>query len=156
MAVILGDDYAHHRKWWDPFWEPDPALVGVWTPWDFALLHAYQLHEDFTSGESGQWLPFDASPEVDWEVHTSYSGYMESVEKYQKEHKDVPGERLYATPVFRDEEHKPTIEDYLKIMEEERETGQRARKEEYRDARPPTAAELAALTEAFKASKNAS
>lgn len=42
--MILGDKYALHRNPFsgEPFAEPD------WTTWDYQLVHAVQLIEDFT------------------------------------------------------------------------------------------------------------
>lgn len=143
-AVILGDPYAMHRKWWEPGWVGDPALVGVWTDWDYVLLHAYQLDEDLTDSESGQFKPYDESGDVKWEVHVSTSGSMEAIERFQENREKKPGERIWVEPVFDFPEDKPTIGGWMV----EREAGRDRVPVERRNARPPSPAELAALREA--------
>lgn len=148
-AVILGDPWALHRKWWDPDWVEDPLLVNVWTPYDFMLLQAFQLDEDLTDSESGQFKPYDESGAVKWEVHTSTSGAMEAIEKFQKDREQKPGERIWVEPVFDDPDDKPTIADWIA----DREAGRDRVPPERRDARPPSASELAELRRKARAQK---
>jgi hypothetical protein len=104
-------------------------------------LDAYQLIEDFTDSESGQFMPYDQSGDVHWETKRQTSGYLEAVEKATKEKKTAPGERIYAVPIFDESKPLPTIDSWLKDLEEERPRVP----SEARDSRPPTAEELAAL-----------
>lgn len=116
--MILGDDYAGHRHWWDPYWKPDPALIQVWTDWDFALLRAYQIIEDYTLKTNGQLIWVDQSPEVDWDVESSFSGHDAALEIAHKNREELkPGETLIARPSFRNPEDPPSMTKWLEDME---------------------------------------
>jgi hypothetical protein len=141
--MLLHDAYALHRKWWDPTWKPGPGDTD-WTTWDYILADAYQVIEDYTDPETGQYLPYDQSGDVYWDVKSKFSGSKEAMDKEMERRKDglKPGESLYAVPVFVDPENKPTLETWFKDLAED--TADR-RPEKMRNARPPTAEELAAM-----------
>jgi hypothetical protein len=140
--MILHDVYALHRKWWDWEWKPG-AGDTEWTTWDYVLADAFQVIEDYTDAESGQWLPFDQSGDVYWDVKSRISGSLAAIRKAEENRKELkPGESLYAVPVFKDENNKPTLESWLNDVAEEKND---ARPAQARDARPPTPEELAAM-----------
>lgn len=140
--MILHDVYALHRNWWDWNWKPGAGDTD-WTTWDFVLADAYQVIEDYTDKQSGQWLPYDQSGDVYWDVKSHISGSLAAIEKEQERRKELkPGESLYAVPVFGDEQNKPTLESWLKDVQED---ANDARPTKAKDARPPTAEELAAM-----------
>lgn len=119
--MLLGDPYAGHRKWWRPEWKPKPSRDTQWTPWDYRLAYAVQIIDDFTDGESGQFIPWDQSDNVYWEVQKHQSGYLAAVEKHNNEDKkQEPGVRVGAYPIFKEGAPRPTITSYLKEMEEDR------------------------------------
>jgi hypothetical protein len=141
-AMILHDPYAMHRKWWDADWVPGVGDTE-WTDWDFVLAEVYQIIEDYTDKNSGQWIPYDSSGDIWWEVKSSYSGSTEAIEREQKNRGELkPGESLYAVPVFDESKPKPTLESWARDIEDEKAD---RRPEEHRNARPPTAEEIAAL-----------
>lgn len=124
-------------KWWET--HPEPP-VEHWTDWDYALLYAFQMMEDLTDPQSGQFMPYDQSDKVWWEPVRTTSGYLRAVETETEKSKTKPGERISAKPVFMEPTNPPTIESWLKEMED----GPSA-PPEFMDARPPTPEELAAL-----------
>lgn len=139
--MLLHDVYALHRNWWDPQWKPGIGDTD-WTTWDYALADAYQIIEDYTDSESGQWLPYDQSGDVYWDVKSRISGSLAAIRKAEENRELQPGESLYAVPVFRDDKDKPTLESWLKDVAEETND---ARPAQAKGARPPTPEELAAL-----------
>lgn len=141
--MILGDDFAGHRCWWDPDWVEDPALINVWTDWDFALLRAYQIIEDYTDKETGQLVWIDQSPEVDWDVKSSFSGSIEAEERAMKNRELKPGERLYSVPVPRNPDDPPSMSKWLEDMEND--TARPMPANAPSGARPPTPDELAQI-----------
>lgn len=138
--MILHDQYAMHRRWWDESWSPGPNDKD-WTDWDYLLADVYQVIEDFTDAESGQWIPYDQSGDVYWETEIKFSGALAAVQSEDSE-KLKPGESYYAVPKFRDPDNKPTLESWARDKQEGRADG---RPPEARNSRPPTAAELKAL-----------
>lgn len=141
-AMILKDAYAGHRDPRDWDWKPSPGDTD-WTTWDFVLSDVYQVIEDYTNSANGQYRWIDESGDVYWDVHSSFSGYEEAIEKHRESRKELkPGESLYATPLFTDEENKPTFSSWIKGMQEGE--GDR-RPSRAKGARPPTAEELAAM-----------
>lgn len=140
--MILHDPYAMHRRWWDMDWRPGPNDTD-WVIEDYILADVYQIIEDFTDKSNGVFIPYDQSGDIHWDVHSSFSGYDEAIEKAQKSRKELkPGERLYAVPVFDDEDNKPTLESWAKDQEENITD---RRPSSARNGRPPTAEELAAM-----------
>lgn len=138
--MILGDDYAGHRHWWNPDWIPDPALINVWTEWDFALLRAYQIIEDYTDKATGQLVWIDQSPEVDWDVKSSFSGSRAAEDRYMKDRELKPGETVYAVPSIRNPEDPPSMIKWLEDLENDRAMPMPANAP--KGARPPTPEEL--------------
>ncbi len=142
-AMILHDPYALHRKWWDWGWKPELG-DDSWTDWDYILAEVYQVIEDYTDKQSGQWMPFDQSGDVYWDVKSMYSGAQEAIQKEQ-ERRDgglKPGESLYAVPVFDESKPLPTLTSWMIDMQEEKAD---RRPSELRDARPPTPEEIRAM-----------
>lgn len=122
----------------------DPALINVWTDWDFALLRAYQIIQDYTNPENGQLLWVDQSPEVDWEITSVFSGHDEALERaHEKRDKLKPGEKLVATAQFRFPDDPPSMSKWLEDLEND--TARPMPANAPKDARPPTPEELAAL-----------
>lgn len=151
-AMIFHDPYAMHRAWWHEWvwgeeWKPDDTSRD-WVEWDFILADVYQAICDITDSETGQLMHFDQSPNVYWDIKLRHSGSQEALDKYRKANPDLPaGASPYAVPVFRDPENKPTVEQWLKDLEEGKAD---LRPEEHRDARPPTPEELAAIRKLAK------
>lgn len=141
--MILGDDYAGHRCWWRDDWEENPALINVWTSWDFALLRAYQIIEDYTDKETGQLVWVDQSPEVDWDIRHSYSGSREAELRYMKDKELKPGENIYAVPSIRNPEDPPSMLKWLTDLENDQARPMPANAPQ--GARPPTPEELARM-----------
>lgn len=144
-AMLFHDPlFGHHRPWME--WltgiphETDPELADVWTDWDFILADVEQTISDYTDPESGQYMPYDQSGEVDWDVRVKVSGAKKALDAAYKRNPPKDGESYYAVPTFRDPENKPTLESWAKDMEEGKADG---RPPEARDARPPSPAELA-------------
>ncbi len=141
-AIILHSAYALHEKWWDRQWTPSLGDES-WTDWDYVLAEVYQIIEDYTDKSTGQWMPYDHSGEVYWDTKSIFSGSQEAIDK-EKERRDLkPGESLYAVPVFRDPDNKPTLQDWFEDMATEH--GGDRRPPELASARPPTPEELAAM-----------
>lgn len=149
--MILHDPYALNRKWWVRDWKPT-VEDNAWVAWDYALAEAYQVIDDFTDKESGQYLPYDASGEVDWEVRSKFSGSNAAIERERESRKELkPGESLYAVAVFRNPDNKPTLKSWIADVEAGVDDG---RPPEAEGARPPTGAELRALRAALKLGEN--
>lgn len=145
--MILRDPYALHRKWWDVEWTAEPGDTE-WTEWDYTLAEVYQVIEDFTDPESGQFMPYDQSGIVRWEVRSVYSGALEAIERARESRKELkPGEKLYAVPVFDTPDQKPTLDDWIKDINSNK--ADRRPPEAY-DSRPPTPEELLALRDLEK------
>lgn len=146
--MLLHDPYAGHRKWWDWEWKPG---VGdeAWTDWDYLLAKTLQTIEDYTNNETGQFRPYDESPDVQWDVQSSYSGSKAAIEKAMKDKPEMdPGETFYAVPSFDTEKSKPTLTTWVEsIMEAD---GGEVRPAEAKGSRPPTPEELAELLRKVK------
>lgn len=117
-AVLLNDDFAGHRRGLEPWEDPEPEFINVWTDWDFALLRAVQYVEDYTDA-NGQLIFLDQDPDVYWDVSkiTSYS------EKARSEYSDIHGdpkawETLIVTPSVPDDVEKPSLEKWARRMSE--------------------------------------
>lgn len=146
--MILGDPYAMHRKWWDWTWQPGVGDTDF-VDWDYILATVMQTIDDYTDKNSGQWMPFDQSGDVDWDVKSTFSGATAAIEKEQKERGDLDaGESLYAVPSFRYPDKKPTLASWAKDMEEDKAD---LRPTEARDSRPPTPAEVQKMLAAGRA-----
>lgn len=120
-AIILHDKYAGYRDYLDPLWEYErgPYVnTSEWTDWDITLATILQLVEDYTDKNTGQLYWIDQSDKVDWEVKSMFSGSQAALDR-EKDHELEPGETLYAVPVFRDDEDRPTISDWLKELEDD-------------------------------------
>jgi hypothetical protein len=140
--MILHDAYALHRKWWRHDWTPGVGDTD-WTTWDYVLADVFQVIEDYTDPNSGQWMPYDQSADVFWDVGSSFSGAQAAIDRERERRKGElkPGESLYATPTFRDEKNKPTLASWFAELEE----GKAGLPVNAKGARPPTAEELAAM-----------
>jgi hypothetical protein len=140
--MLLRDNYALHRKWWDRDWRPSFG-DDLWVEWDYILAEVLQIIEDYTDSTSGQYFPYDQSDEVDWDIESTFSSSAAAMERKQKERGELkPGERLYAVPVFRNPDNKPTLATWFADIA----SGSKERiPEEHQGARPPTADEMAAL-----------
>lgn len=151
--MIFHDPYAMHRPYWHEWlwgepWKPDHTSRD-WVEWDFILADVYQVIMDLTDPETGQLMIYDQSSEVYFDVKLRYSGAQEALENYRKNHPELPaGASPYVVPVFRDPDNKPTLEDWIKNLEEDKAD---RRPEEHRDARPPTPEELRKIREEWAA-----
>lgn len=140
--MLLHDAYALHRKWWDWQWKPSFG-DDSWTDWDYVLAETLQVIEDYTDNETGQFIPFDQSGEVRWEVESKFSGSAEAIAKKSKERGELkPGESLYAVPIFDDPDNKPTLTSWIEDMSK---GSHEIVPKEHEGARPPSAAELEQL-----------
>ena len=140
--MILNDAYAGHRKWWHKDQKGDPALVGVWTEWDYILLRAYQYIEDFTTPNGHlSWIEEDT--DVWWDISRVSSTYSKDIHDYRENNDVKDWESLRAKPMWNDDVEPPSMEKWLRRMEEE-ETEPNF--PQGGTPRPPTAEELAALT----------
>lgn len=141
-AVILNDAYAGHRKWWDPAWLPTPSLASVWTEWDFILLRVYQYIEDYTT-PNGQLVWVEEDPDVAWEI-TKVESFLDRERHLFRESNEVKDwESLRSKPVWDEDVEPPSMEKWLKRIQEEEEGGwQRPAM-----GRPPTPEELAAMNQ---------
>lgn len=142
--MILADPYAGYRKWWhDPHRTYDPALASIWTDWDYILLRAYQYIEDYTT-DSGHLVWVEQDPDVGWDIEKVESFYAREMHQYRENHEVKEWETLHAKPVWESDVEPPSMEKWLKRMEEEQATGFPSMPEGG-TPRPPTAAEMAAL-----------
>ena len=144
--MLLHDPYAGNRKWWDHNWEPD-GNSRDWTDWDYVLADVFQVIEDFTDKSNGQYLPYDQSGEVHWDVKSKFSGHDEAIEKHRENHEAKPGESFYAVPVFDDPDNPPTLATWMQDIAEDKAD---LRPDVHRDARPPTGDELRLAMEALR------
>jgi hypothetical protein len=142
-AVILNDAYAGHRKWWDPWYKPTPIMASVWTEWDYILLRVYQYMQDYTSA-NGHPVWVEEDPDVGWEIEKVESGYERAIWNYREHHEVKEYEGLRAKPIWEDDVEAPSMEKWLKRMDEESESGFPAMPGGG-TPRPPTAEELARL-----------
>lgn len=147
-AMLLNDAYAGHRKWWRRDWVEDPALVSVWTEWDYILLRVVQYIEDYTNA-NGHLVWVDEDEDVWWDVDKSFSTYERDTHEFRENNDVKPWEGLRAIPKWDDDKEAPSMEKWLKQMED----GPKAERERPQGSRPPTPEELAAL-EARAAEEN--
>lgn len=148
--MILHDPYALHRKWWNYDWKPELG-DDSWTEWDYILAEVYQVIEDYTDSQTGQWMPYDQSGEVHWDVQSSFSGSAQAIQLAQKARGELkPGESLYAVPVFDNPDNKPTLSTWIQDIDEQKAD---LRPVHARDARPPTPEELRELKKASESAK---
>lgn len=117
-ATILRDKYAGYRDYGNPLWEYErgPYVnTSEWTTWDYALASTLQLIEDYTDKSTGQLYWYDQSDKVEWEVKSMFSGSQAALDR-EKDRDLEPGETLYAEPVFRNPEDRPTINEWLEDL----------------------------------------
>lgn len=142
-AVLLNDAFAGHRKWWAPEWVPTPELASVWTEWDYVLLRVSQYIEDYTSA-NGYPVWIEEDPDVWFDVSKFESSYERDTHEFRENHEIKPSESLRAIPRWEDDVEAPSMEKWLRRLEEDDQGGFESRPEGG-TPRPPTAAELAAL-----------
>lgn len=140
--MLLNDAYAGHRKWWDPSHRPDAALASVWTEWDYILLRVHQYLEDYTTA-NGHVIWLEEDRDVWWDMTVSESGYERAVAEYRDTNDLKPYQAIRAVPQWEDDVEPPSMEKWLRRMDEE-ETGGFDRPQGG-TPRPPTPEELAAL-----------
>lgn len=139
--MILHDPYALNRKWWLEDWEPQ-VIDREWTDWDYVLADTFRVIQDFTDQTTGQLMWYDQSGDVRWNVMSRFRGSEAALDAHRKTLKDgegKPGEDFYVVPEFNDPENKPTLESWLKDMEENRVDLRPAGTE---NLRPPTREEI--------------
>ncbi len=122
-AVILRDAYALHRIL-EPHWHPDRHATE-WTDWDYALLSAYQLLDDYTDNRNGQLIWRDQDEYGEWLVESRYSYHDAAVEEAQNNRKEKrldAGERLFAR-YEPDPEHPATLKSFFERLGKEEEFG---------------------------------
>jgi hypothetical protein len=138
--MLLNDAYAGHRKWWRADWVPTPALASVWTEWDYILVRVSQYIEDYTN-VNGHLVWLDEDPDVWWDIDTATSTYAKDTHEYTENHEIKEWESLRAVPRWDDDKEAPSMEKWLRRMEEDdHEPSDRPQ-----GSRPPTPEELAAL-----------
>jgi hypothetical protein len=140
--MLLNDAYAGHRKWWRRDWEPTPALASVWTEWDYILVRVVQYIEDYTTA-NGHLVWIDEDTDVYWEIDKASSGYERDTHDYREKNEVHPWENLRAIPKWEDDVEPPSMEKWLRRLEEDE--GQGFDRPQGGTPRPPTAEELAAL-----------
>lgn len=91
-AAILRDYWALNRSWYtDEPWSVDlwrTPDAPEWTAWDYALLEAYQMVEDYTNQE-GEFPWVDGDEELHWKIELQHSSKREAIESYtEKAQKD--------------------------------------------------------------------
>lgn len=141
--MLLNDPYAGHRKWWNPLYRPTPSMATVWTEWDFILLRVFQYLEDYTTG-SGHLIWVEQDPDVYWEINKVESGYERAIHEYRETNDLKPYESANAKPTWADDVEPPSMEKWLKRLDEEHDSGGFDHPEGG-TPRPPTAEELARL-----------
>jgi len=142
-AAILNDAYAGHRKWWNPSFKPTPAMASVWTEWDYILLRVYQYLQDYTT-ENGHPIWVEEDPDVGWDITTVTSGYEQEIHQFNENNEVKPYQKLRAKPIWGDDVEPPSMEKWLRALEEDAKTGFEAMPEGG-TPRPPTPEELARL-----------
>lgn len=93
----------------------DPTHTD-YTKWDYKLLKAYYLKQEFMSGNFPVWI--DRSPRVEFEVKSFKSKSAAALERKQaaeakKEGNTDYGRQFYAVPITIDGGPMPTLRDYL-------------------------------------------
>lgn len=141
--MLLNDAYAGHRKWWRKGWVENPSLVSVWTEWDFILLRVAQYVEDYTNA-NGLLVWVDEDPDVWWDVNKSFSTYERDTHEFRENNDVKQWEGLRAVPRWGDDVEAPSMEKWLKQMED----GPQEHDGRPQGSRPPTPEELAALMRA--------
>jgi hypothetical protein len=141
--MLLNDAYAGHRKWWRADWVEDPALANVWTEWDYILVRAVQYIKDYTTA-SGHLVWIDEDPDVWWDIDTADSGYQLATHEYRENHEIKDWQTLRAVPRWEEDVERPSMEKWLKRLEEDEGKGFDGHPSGG-TPRPPTAEELAAL-----------
>lgn len=137
--MLLNDAYAGHRKWWSEEWQEDPKLAPIYTEWDYVLIRVYQYIQDFTTG-NGNLIWVEEDPDVQWDVDRATSFYERELHKYREDNELKPWESPRAKPIWEDDIEPPSMEKWLKAMEEKESSLPQGG-----TPRPPTAAELAAM-----------
>lgn len=86
-AAILRDHFAHFRD----YMTGEPISEPYWTDWDYSLLEAFQMIEDYQESETGHF-PWETQDEdIHWQGYTIPNGNLEAVERYQEAHKKADG-----------------------------------------------------------------
>lgn len=138
--MLMNDAYAGHRKWWNPDWEEDPALVSVYTEWDFILVRVYQYMQDYMT-DHGHPIWVEEDPDVEWEFEKRTSYLKRELHLFTESNELKEWEFPVAKPHWEDG-HQPTMQRWVERMEAEaegRDTDKPTR------GRPPTVEELAAM-----------
>lgn len=143
--MLLNDPYGGHRKWWNPAYKPETALASAWTEWDFILLRVVQYLEDYTTG-NGHLIWIEEDPDVYWETSRSESGYERAIHEFREANDLKPYETVRAVPSWEDDVEPPSMEKWLKRMDEEEQGG--FDRPQGGTPRPPTPEELANLNKA--------
>jgi hypothetical protein len=118
-------------------------MASVWTEWDFILNRVYQYLEDYTTA-NGHPIWVEEDPDVGWDIQVVTSGYEREVHQYGENNDVKPYQHLRAKPIWADDVEPPSMEKWIKRMEEESETGFE-HMPEGGTPRPPTPEELARL-----------
>lgn len=139
----MNDPYAGHRKWWKPWDRPAPVMASVWTAWDYSLMRVYQYMEDYTTA-NGHPVWVEEDPDVTWDIEKTSSTYEYDMHHYRENNDVKQWEGLRAKPVWSDDVAPPSMEKWLKRMEEDSGGGFDVLPEGGRP-RPPTPEELARL-----------
>lgn len=141
--MILNDAFAGHRKWWDPYYRPAPIMATVWTDWDYILLRVYQYMQDYTT-ENGHPVWVEEDSDVTWDIVPVTSTLEYDMHQYHENHEVKPYQKLRAKPIWGDDVDPPSMEKWLKRLEED-ESGGFDTLPEGGTPRPPTPEELARL-----------
>lgn len=107
--MILGDKYA---LWRDPF-SGEPLGEPEWTDWDYVLVNAVQIIEDFTL-PSGLLAWENESDKIDVLAVQKVDKFRAAEQKYtnNKRNKEIPGG--YFVPLVR---LKPFVKEYPSFRE---------------------------------------
>lgn len=91
----------------------DPSHTE-WTAWDYKLIKAYHLHEQYMDGNFPIWI--DRSDRVAFDVKRGISrskAALDRAEERDAKKKAVPGAFLYAVPRTIDGGPLPTMEEWV-------------------------------------------
>lgn len=114
----------------------------MWTEWDFILLRVHQYMEDYTT-QNGHPIWVEEDPDVGWDITTSESFLERERDEYMQARELKPWQHIRMTPVVADGAEPPSMEKWLKRLEEDEGTGFKFPEGER--PRPPTAEELARM-----------
>lgn len=110
-AFLFADFYFGFRDLWS--YEPD--RTPHYTEWDFLLVSAAKLVEDYTDSETGQLMAYEYSDRVDWDLEKRIKKSKAAIENRTsgKNYKAAPGESWIARPRAIDGEALPTIREWI-------------------------------------------